>query len=59
MHKFCSEKCAKDYYGINDYAFTSSIMAALKQEITYREELEEKVKALEERLAKIESLLNN
>ena len=49
----------KDYYGINDYAFTSSIMAALKQEITYREELEEKVKTLEERLAKIESLLNN
>lgn len=49
----------KDYYGINDYAFTSSIMAALKQEITYREELEEKVKILEERLAKIESLLNN
>ena len=48
----------KDYYGINDYAFTSSIMAALKQEITYREELEEKVKTLEERLAKIESLLN-
>ena len=48
----------KDYYGINDYAFTSSIMAALKQEITYREELEEKVKILEERLAKIESLLN-
>ena len=47
----------KDYYGINDYAFTSSIMAALKQEITYREELEEKVKTLEERLAKIESLL--
>ena len=33
-------------------------MAALKQEITYREELEEKVKTLEERLAKIESLLN-
>ena len=49
----------KDYYGINDYAFTSSIMAALKQEIAYREELEEKVKTLEERLAKIESLLNN
>ena len=49
----------KDYYGINDYAFTSSIMAALKQEITYREELEEKVKTLEERLAKIELLLNN
>ena len=49
----------KDYYGINDCAFTSSIMAALKQEITYREELEEKVKTLEERLAKIESLLNN
>lgn len=48
----------KDYYGINDYAFTSSIMAALKQEITYREELEEKVKTLEERLSKIESLLN-
>ena len=48
----------KDCYGINDYAFTSSIMAALKQEITYREELEEKVKTLEERLAKIESLLN-
>ena len=48
----------KDYYGINDYAFTSSIMAALKQEITYREELEEKVTTLEERLAKIESLLN-
>lgn len=48
----------KDYYGINDYAFTSSIMAALKQEIKYREELEEKVKTLEERLAKIESLLN-
>ena len=49
----------KDYYGINDYAFTASIMAALKQEITYREELEAKVKTLEERLAKIESLLNN
>ena len=49
----------KDYYGINDCAFTSSIMAALKQEITYREELEEKVKTLEERLAEIESLLNN
>ena len=48
----------KDYYGINDYAFTSSVMAALKQEITYREELEEKVKLLEERLAEIESLLN-
>ena len=49
----------KDYYGINDYAFTSSIMAALKQEIAYREKLEEKIKTLEERLAKIESLLNN
>ena len=48
----------KDYYGINDYAFTSSIMAALKQEITYREELEEKVKTLEERLAKLEEMLN-
>ena len=48
----------KDYYGINDYAFTSSIMAALKQEITYREELEEKVKTLEERLARLEERLN-
>ena len=48
----------KDYYGINDYAFTSSIMAALKQEIAYREELEEKVKTLEERLAKLEERLN-
>lgn len=59
--KFTDEETGeqKDYYGINDYAFTSSIMAALKQEITYREELEEKVKTLEERLAKIESLLNN
>ena len=44
----------KDYYGINDYAFTSSIMAALKHEIELRDK---QIELLEERIAKLEALI--
>lgn len=46
-------------YTVNNYNLTSAIMSALKQEITYREQLEEKVKTLEERLVKLEVLLGD
>lgn len=47
----------EDYYGINAYAFASAIMGALKQEIAYREELETKVKTLEDKALKLEMLV--
>lgn len=47
----------EDYYGINAYAFASAIMGALKQEIAYREELETKVKTLEDKVLKLEMLV--
>ena len=46
----------KDYYGIDAYAFSSAIMGALKQEILYRELLQNEVDKLKQ---DIESLKNN
>ena len=41
-----------DYYSINNYNFTSAIMAALKVEISKREELEKQVNELKNLIAK-------
>lgn len=46
----------KDYYGIDAYAFSSAIMGALKQEILYRELLQNEVDKIKQ---DIESLKNN
>ena len=51
----------KDYYGIDAYAFSSSIMGALKHEISLREkendELKQEINELKQELAQIKQLL--
>ena len=52
---------AKDYYGIDAYAFSSAIMSALKHEISLREkendELKQEINELKQELAQIKQLL--
>ena len=44
-------------YSVNSYNLTSAVMSALKEEIRRREELEEKVKQMEQRMSALEELL--
>lgn len=46
-------------YTVNNYNLISAVMAALKVEITKREQLEEKVNSMEKRMLEMEELLKN
>jgi hypothetical protein len=46
-------------YSINNYNLTSAVMSALKVEISKREQLEEKVNTLEQRIAEMEQIWKN